>query len=210
MTCFGNVVSFDKLIGIAMLVGFGEKRCRKNLPLVNLRLTTSSPILKQFDYRPNKWQSVLLFGLALAGATLLTFFAFTLNRPVNVVGIQLTPEQGRMLLGAFSAFSPIGLFCLGAMVYVAFSYDRRVALTDTHLILPKPTRMGLSRDEIHIPLESISLVGVRDFIGTAKLLRIDHSNGVVNIPSNMFRNITIFHEMCQTIEDAVNDRATYS
>ena len=75
-----------------MLVGFGEKRCRKNLPLVNLRLTTSSPILKQFDYRPNKWQSVLLFGLALAGATLLTFFAFTLNRPVNVMGIQLTPN----------------------------------------------------------------------------------------------------------------------
>ena len=30
---FGNVVSFGKLFGVAMLVGFGEKRCRKNLPL---------------------------------------------------------------------------------------------------------------------------------------------------------------------------------
>ena len=33
---FGNVVSFGKLFGVAMLVGFGEKRCRKNLPLGDL------------------------------------------------------------------------------------------------------------------------------------------------------------------------------
>ena len=33
---FGNVVSFGKLFGVAMLVGFGEKRCRKNLPLYAL------------------------------------------------------------------------------------------------------------------------------------------------------------------------------
>ena len=30
---FGNVIPFGKLFGVATLVGFGEKRCRKNLPL---------------------------------------------------------------------------------------------------------------------------------------------------------------------------------
>ena len=30
---FGNVDSFGKLFCVATLVGFGEKRCRKNLPL---------------------------------------------------------------------------------------------------------------------------------------------------------------------------------
>ena len=30
---FGNAISFGKLICVATLVGFGEKRCRKNLPL---------------------------------------------------------------------------------------------------------------------------------------------------------------------------------
>ena len=30
---FGNVIFFGKLSSVATLVGFGEKRCRKNLPL---------------------------------------------------------------------------------------------------------------------------------------------------------------------------------
>ena len=30
---FGNVIPFGKLIAVTTLVGFGEKRCRKNLPL---------------------------------------------------------------------------------------------------------------------------------------------------------------------------------
>ena len=33
---FGNVVFFCKLIGVATLFDFGEKRCRKNLPLGDL------------------------------------------------------------------------------------------------------------------------------------------------------------------------------
>ena len=32
---FGNVVSFGKLLGVSITYGFGEKRCRKNLPLVD-------------------------------------------------------------------------------------------------------------------------------------------------------------------------------
>ena len=31
-----TLVHFGKLIGVATLVGFGEKRCRKNLPLCDL------------------------------------------------------------------------------------------------------------------------------------------------------------------------------
>ena len=39
---FGSVVSFGKLFGVATLVGFGEKRCRKNLPLCVLLNDDSS------------------------------------------------------------------------------------------------------------------------------------------------------------------------
>ena len=35
---------FGKLFGIAMLVGFGEKRCRKNLPLCDLSKWLAKPI----------------------------------------------------------------------------------------------------------------------------------------------------------------------
>ena len=33
---FGKVVSLGKLFDVATFVGFGEKRCRKNLPLGDL------------------------------------------------------------------------------------------------------------------------------------------------------------------------------
>ena len=33
---FGNVISFGNLSSVATRVGFGEKRCRKNLPLSDL------------------------------------------------------------------------------------------------------------------------------------------------------------------------------
>ena len=33
---FGNVFSFGKLFGVAMLVGFGEKRCRKTFRCTHL------------------------------------------------------------------------------------------------------------------------------------------------------------------------------
>ena len=33
---FGKRFLFGKLLGVATLVGFGEKRCRKNLPLDDL------------------------------------------------------------------------------------------------------------------------------------------------------------------------------
>ena len=34
---------FGKLFGVAMLFDFGEKRCRKNLPLYDLAMTDSNP-----------------------------------------------------------------------------------------------------------------------------------------------------------------------
>ena len=33
---FGNVIFFGKLLAVAITFGFGEKRCRKNLPLGDL------------------------------------------------------------------------------------------------------------------------------------------------------------------------------
>jgi len=151
---------------------------------------------------------VALFLLAFAGAAVLTYFAIFLDRPVNARGVQLTPLQGRILFGVFAALSPIGLFCLGAMVYAAFARDRRVALTATHLIVPKPTRMGLSRDEIQIPLHSLASASVHAFIGETRILRLEQAAGpVVNIPSNMFRERAEFDDLCHRVQQFVHGTA---
>ena len=39
---FGNVVSFGKLLGVSITYGFGEKRCRKNLPLCDSAFWTTT------------------------------------------------------------------------------------------------------------------------------------------------------------------------
>ncbi len=161
------------------------------------------PVLKQFDYRPHRWKTVGLFLLAFGGTVLLTYFAIAIDEPLRVRGFQLSQTQARILFGAFAALSPIGLFGLGAMVYVAFVFDRRVALTDKQLILPRPTRLGLSRQEIQIPWDAISQTSVCDFIGTTKLLRLIYAGRVVNIPSNMFRRRAEFDELCLAVQKAV-------
>ena len=170
-------------------------------------MDVSSPILKQYDYRPHKWQTAALFLLALGGELLLAYFALFLDGPINVRGFRLNQTQGRIFFGVFAVFSSIGLFSLGAMVYVAFAYDRRVALTRTHVILPKPTRMGLSRDEIHIPFDTIGFVSVDEFIGATRLLRLDYSNGTVSIASNLFRNREEFEDLCRSVQEAVASAA---
>ena len=164
-----------------------------------------SPVLKQFDYRPRRWQTVALFLLALAGGLVLTYFAITTDGPVDFRGFQLTQRQARILFGVVAALMPFGLICLGGMVYVDFAYDRRVALTGDHLILPRPTRMGFSRDEIQIPFDAISLVTIHTFIGSTKLLRLDHTGGAVSIPSNMLRTRAEFDELCAAVQEAVDN-----
>lgn len=163
-------------------------------------MENSASIVSQFDYRPPRLQAVGLFLLAFSGAMVLTYFAIFLDRPVDVVGFSLNPSQGRILFGLFAALSPIGLFPLAAMIYVAFAYNRRVALTETHVILPKPTRMGLSRDEIQIPLDSIVAVTVRPFVGATHTLRFETVDGtVVSLPSNMFRSRVEFDNFCHEV-----------
>ena len=108
-----------------------------------------------------------------------------------------------MLFGTIAVLSSLGLVALGSLVYVAFAYDRRVAVTTTSLVLPRPTRLGLSCDEIEIPLKSVLTTGIHDFIGSSKVLRIQYDTGVIHIPSNMFQNKKAFAEMVDVLAEAI-------
>jgi hypothetical protein len=158
----------------------------------------------EFDYRPKRAATMAVTCLAVAGAGLLTYFAFTLDRPINVKGIQLTARQCRILFGTIACLTPIGLIPLIALVYAAFAFERRVALTSTSILLPKPTRMGLSREEIEIPFVSIRSAARTPFMGRTEVLRIDHDGGAVSIPSNMFADSGHFSQLCAMVQKAVS------
>ena len=98
---------------------------------------------------------------------------------------------------------PIGLLMSGAMVFVSLFRDRRVALTRYSLIMPRPTRIGLSCDEIEVPFSEIRDVAVGDSIGSTKVLLIQHTGGTLHIPSNMFRSRREFDRLVQAVRSAV-------
>ena len=163
----------------------------------------NSVILRQFDYQPRKWQMIVLFLLATAGVVLLTYFAFNQQGNANVRGFQLSQRQGRTLFGIGAVVVSFGLPLLGLMVYAAFTEPRRIALTKTHLVLPRPSRIGLSREEIQIPFDTVLLVTVHKFVGPTMLLRLDYVDGGVSIPSNMIGSRKDFDELCKEVKAAV-------
>src|SRR6266478_4626007 len=64
---------------------------------------------------------------------------------------------------------------LGAYVILAFSRNRRIALTHESLLVPKPTFFHLASQEIEIPFAEISSIAVRQFAGRAKSLQINYT-----------------------------------
>lgn len=129
----------------------------------------------------------------------MTYFAVFLDGPIQIHGFRLNQLQGKIFFGVFAVLSTVGLCCLCTMVFAAFVHKRRVALTKTHLILPKPTRMGLSRNEIQIPFDAIAFMAVGKFIGRTQLLRLEYLDGTIHIPSNMLRNREEFDDLCQAV-----------
>lgn len=160
-------------------------------------------LIREFDYRPHRLKTLFVFFLACAGTVVMACLAIWLKGPLDVRFIELSETQARILFGILATLSPIGLICLGATVYVAYARDRRVAITDTSLILPRPTAMGLSCEEIEIPLENISNATVHDFIGSTKVIRLQYGHHVVHIPGNMFRDKKTFEDLADVLFAAI-------
>ena len=162
----------------------------------------STPVIREFEYRPNRLQTALLFVLASAGEAMFCYFAVFLNQPVNVRGFQLTAAQARLLMAGFAVIGPIGLVALGAPLVSSMIHKRRIALTKESLILPKPSWHGLSTAEIEVPYASIISTTICPFIGKSLLLRLELESGAISIPNNMFPKRTDFDTFADLLSDA--------
>jgi hypothetical protein len=148
----------------------------------------SKPVLREFPYRQNPLQMALLFVLALAGTVVLGYFALYADKGANLKGIELTRTQFRLLMGAFAVLSPLGLIGLGWGFVRSLTSKGRVAFTHDSIILPKPSRLGLSEDEIELPFDEIRAVQVVPFIRKTKVLQIITETGYLSLLETMFRN----------------------
>jgi hypothetical protein len=163
----------------------------------------TTPVIQVFDYRPPLWQTIGLLVVICIGAAMMGYFSLHPTGPVKSVrGIELSQEQFQWLCRIVFLASPISLLAVGYLLFVSLFRDRRVALTQHSVILPKPTWTGLSCDEIEIPYSEITDVDVIDWIGSARLLRIRHAGGKIHVPSNMFLSRQCFVELVQAVRSA--------
>ncbi|MBM3968787.1 MAG: hypothetical protein FJ302_02835 [Planctomycetes bacterium] len=168
---------------------------------------TFGRVICEFEYRPNRLQTLVLFLLACGGEVMFCYLAVKIDQPVNVRGFQITPQQARLLMTALALLAPTGVLALGGLMVSSLFQQRRLVLTDESVILPKPSWHGLSSAEIELPFEAIKATAICPFIGSTRLLRLDREIGAISIPSNMFPNRRDFEELVVLLSDARNAAA---
>ena len=147
----------------------------------------SKPVLREYPYRIGRGPAVAMAILIPSGTLVIGFFALHAREGANLRGIGLSPDQFRLMLGVVGLLSLFSWFLMGQIVVDSFVGSRRVAITRDSLILPRPSRSGMSKDEVELPFERIQAVGIAPFIGKTRIIRIVHDDGVIAIPGNMLR-----------------------
>jgi hypothetical protein len=160
-------------------------------------------ILQHYDYRPRLWSLVCLFAFVTPGTILLAYFASTADGPQMIKGVQWTAAEVTVLYTVGAVVASIGCISIAFLILVAAGPPTRVALTTDAILLPRPTRIGFSREEISIPLDAFVNVSVEDFIGSTKVLRILHGGGTIFVPSNMLASRARFDELCAAVVNAI-------
>lgn len=155
----------------------------------------SMPVLREFDYRPNRLLMVFLFLLCSLGWVLMGYIALGGLNPggMNICGIKLTEKQTRIVFGVFAVLGAvIGRPLMGALMVSSFTRKRRIALTRDSIIFPKPTRMGLSMEEVELPFRQIRACEVVTWSWPTKALVLHIEPGAVPIPRGMVSTSTVF------------------
>ncbi|HVC96297.1 MAG TPA: hypothetical protein VND64_21615 [Pirellulales bacterium] len=115
-------------------------------------------ILAQIAYRPRRWLMAILLALVCAGEGLFCYFAVTNDRPGDVLGFRLSAHGMRIAFGILAGLGTVGLVAMTANLVISFKQPRRIVLTAKSVILPKPDRLGISREEIEIPFRELLAV----------------------------------------------------
>ncbi len=173
-----------------------------------MRITT--PAIREFDYRPHPALAVAMVPCCCGGIAVgwwLTFYPPAEGIGSALRGIWLSQQQTRWLGIFLLAASPISVLAAIGLIRIAFFSERRVAITEDSLIVPRPTRMGVSCDEIEILFSEITGVALADEANGVHCLRIDHAGGKVFLAANMFRSRRVFDAMARAVMKAVGGEA---
>lgn len=168
-----------------------------------MRITT--PAIREFDHRPHPAVAVLMAfccagGIAIGG--FLAAYPPAKGIRSELRGIALSQTQTRWLGIVLLVASPISVIVAIGLIRISFLSRRRVAITEGSLIVPKPSRTGVSLDEIEIPLDAITGLSLDDHTTGGRGLWIIHTGGRVFLAANMFRSRREFDAMARAVMKA--------
>ena len=140
---------------------------------------------------------------------MLIWLAFNAGGPADVKGIELSNKQARVVFGLIAAVVPIGVVMLLINLLHPLVHPRRIAIARTGIILPKPSRSGVSTEEILIRYGDILGAAVCKMSwssGGYRWLTIQYRDGTLSVLSLMLPSRRMFDEIVAAINRNLSDR----
>ena len=166
------------------------------------RVVITKPAVREFEYRPNKLVTILLFFLVCGGEAMFVYYSFGREEGEMVNGIE---ELARLIFRTVACIGPISILGMGWSVVFSFTSRLRIALTTDSLIAP---RGGWRRwsDEIEIPFASIRSAHANSVGPGTMVLVILHDTGKFTVPSTMFPKRSEFNILVAKLSAALERR----
>jgi len=166
---------------------------------------TRNDIIREIPYRPNRLKMLLFFLLGCVGVGVWVYFALYANQPVNIRGVRLTAAQFRLLLRVLAPLPAAGFVILSLLLFRTFTRTQRVAFTKDSIIVPAPSRIGLSGEEVEICYEDIWKVVSERSLGVC-FANIVHKRGSAVLHATMFPSRRDFESVVAYVSAVVAER----
>jgi hypothetical protein len=102
---------------------------------------------------------VVLVILVTLGTLVFGLLAVYPDEGASLKGIALSRDQFRLLMGGIAVLSVLLSWPLMVRMLIdSFQGTRRIAFTHDSVILPGPSRTGMSKDEVELPFDKILVV----------------------------------------------------
>jgi hypothetical protein len=143
-------------------------------------------IERQYEYKPKWWAVLLIGGFFTLSAVVC---CYTIAHP--------SPENLPVLYWIVLVLSLVGVALPGVAAVERLSFRRRVALTPTSLLLPKP---GWSSEEEAIDYQTITGLKVSKCGGGGpRYLYVTHRDGRRRVAEALLPSRAAFEEVCQLL-----------
>ncbi|OLF56393.1 hypothetical protein [Pseudomonas chlororaphis] len=168
----------------------------------NLPNPAASSHLARYYYGPN-YLKMSLAGLVFGGFSLFAVLG-TPSENSSMIrlldGLGLNGHLVMQLIGVLGLAMTVAV--AGALIFLRGAGNRYVVLTDKNLVAPVSNFSSKVREVRLINIAGVELVEVFN----QRFIRVEHSDGKVELVENMFKNQALFYDCYKAIAQAIETK----